>query len=378
MTSERRDTTEKRKFRHDLNNRLAALIGELDLLRDDLDEGSPVRDRLAGILGTAGGLADALGRDRADMRPRRRVREALHAIDDLLARHLGSTRFEHAAVGPETQPGIPAAPGQLELLLLSLIGAGRFLHGPERPLVLLSGYAPTAGEDGDRRRFAIRIQHDGADRRSIAQGAYDRRLKSATEAARLAPCCPAALAVAEDLGGTLHHDVATGQDSRITAYLPLAAPSRMRPAVGPAHCPAGRRRTVLVVDDDGLVRGFLRQSLERAGFGVIDAANADEAIGVTGHLDRPIDLLIIDLVLPGMHGGRLGPQLARALQDPPMLYMSGYDDEAIRHHRLLAPGIPYLRKPFDRSELLRRVLSLVTRDDEERGSRASQEPPRAL
>ncbi|HXE58947.1 MAG TPA: response regulator [Gemmatimonadales bacterium] len=151
-------------------------------------------------------------------------------------------------------------------------------------------------------------------------------------------------------------DVAQGEiDLRLSAREPAALPL----ASGPA--PPAARPTVLLVEDEDLVRSLAREVLRRAGFEVIEARSpADAERLVEGGLDR-IDLLLTDVVMPGMSGPELARRLARRRPGLRVLYMSGFSEEAIARHGELSPGSLLLEKPFTIAELVARVRQALAR-----------------
>jgi DNA-binding NtrC family response regulator len=118
--------------------------------------------------------------------------------------------------------------------------------------------------------------------------------------------------------------------------------------------------TVLVVEDAEGLRELTRRLLERQGYTVLVAANADEA----AHLfdEHPsIDLLLTDVVMPGGNGPELVTRLLEIRPTLKVIYMSGYTEEAIVHHGVLAPGIMFLHKPFSSDSLGRKLREVLDR-----------------
>jgi CheY-like chemotaxis protein len=144
-------------------------------------------------------------------------------------------------------------------------------------------------------------------------------------------------------------------------YFPRIADSPAEPGNDSAAAsPAPRgTETVLVVEDVTAVRGVAREMLERSGYRVLDAANGDQALRVAAKHSGPIDLLLTDVVMPGISGRVLAKQLADLRPQMRVLYMSGYTDDAVVNHGMLEPGISYLQKPFTRDGLARKVHEVL-------------------
>ena len=122
--------------------------------------------------------------------------------------------------------------------------------------------------------------------------------------------------------------------------------------------------SILVVEDDGSLREGLVEVLARAGFSVVGAGSAEEAIAIVDRERRDIDVLVTDVVLPGMSGHGLVYVLARANPGLKVLYMSGHGDAATVLCGTPIPKPWFLTKPFDRDAFLHRILALIAQSVE--------------
>jgi DNA-binding response OmpR family regulator len=128
---------------------------------------------------------------------------------------------------------------------------------------------------------------------------------------------------------------------------------RVTPAVRPRHTEG--TESILVVEDDDSVRGFVQTVLEARGYRVLAAANADDAVLQAVRHDGPIGLLLTDVVMPGMSGADLAARLREIAPDVKVLFVSGYTENTIVHHGVLDPGVSFLAKPFSPDALAERV-----------------------
>jgi two-component system cell cycle sensor histidine kinase/response regulator CckA len=113
--------------------------------------------------------------------------------------------------------------------------------------------------------------------------------------------------------------------------------------------------TVLVAEDEAGVRGPVRRMLLAHGFSVIEAADGEQALAAAASHQGPIDLLLTDVVMPGMGGAELARRLRQARPGLRILFMTGYSTEAVATHGVIAPGTTLLQKPFTVDELVGRV-----------------------
>lgn len=119
------------------------------------------------------------------------------------------------------------------------------------------------------------------------------------------------------------------------------------------------RETVLLVEDEEMVRNLTREILEMSGYKVLTASNGEEACQVCDDFDDEIDLMVTDVVMPQMSGRELHEYVAKKRPDTAVLYMSGYTDDAIVRHGVLDDGMPFLQKPFTPDAFARKVRELI-------------------
>jgi PAS domain S-box-containing protein len=156
-------------------------------------------------------------------------------------------------------------------------------------------------------------------------------------------------------GGQLAVRSEPGRGTTFTIYLPAASwPVTVDGGPGQPFAPPGGSESVLLVEDEDVVRELAARILEGAGYRVLQADSGDAALEFAGRPDERIDLVLTDVVMPGMNGRELAERLAPARPDARVLFMSGYADDTV-----LARGIPggreLLAKPFTPETLLREV-----------------------
>lgn len=116
--------------------------------------------------------------------------------------------------------------------------------------------------------------------------------------------------------------------------------------------PRERPKTVLVLDDEGAILGAVRRILEHRGYAVLTATNAREALDQMKDWEEDVDLLLCDLVLPGLGGREAANMLRARAPDLKVLYMSGYSSHDSFRGELTKSGEPFVGKPFEADQLL--------------------------
>ena len=151
-----------------------------------------------------------------------------------------------------------------------------------------------------------------------------------------------------------------GQGATFKIYLPrVAAVSGAVPADAGPVLPLRGTETILLVEDEEAVRGLAGEVLAGNGYRVLAAGCSDEACRVSGGHEGPIHLLVTDVVMPGPSGRELVERLVPSRPMMKVLYISGYTDDAVVRHGVLAEGVAFLQKPFTPEVLLRKVREVL-------------------
>ena len=167
--------------------------------------------------------------------------------------------------------------------------------------------------------------------------------------------------IVKQSGGHLSVQSQPGAGATFSVYLPRvegaeAAPLKSEPPV--ASEVFGER--LLLVEDEAVVRSILERTLERARYRVVVATTAEEALEAVEGRER-FDLLITDVVMPGMNGWELGRRLGERWPGLPVLYISGYTEDVIKDGGIIDSGLPFLQKPFMPADLLAKIRELLNK-----------------
>jgi two-component system, cell cycle sensor histidine kinase and response regulator CckA len=351
---------------HDFNNMLTAILGNVEFAAEStsLDE---LRPLLAEIRHTAERSAALTAQLLAFAR--RQVIEPkvlepnalLKRLDSLLRRLIGEQIRITVQLGAKGR--VRADESQLEQVIMNLVtnardamaSGGRLLLSTS-DVVLDSAFAAAQPDVSPGPYVQITVADSGLgiapqDLEHIFEPFYTTR--PGGTGLGLATC----YGIAKQSGGHILVRSELGQGSTFTVYLPRVE-EEVAPAAPPRSAPKSlSTERVLLVEDEPSVRAVAERALVRQGYRVRSAGTAEEAL--QHYAEESFDLLVTDVVLPGMSGRELALKLTQRWPDLRVLFISGYTQNMIEHGGVLDPGISFLQKPFLPVELLvaaRKVL----------------------
>jgi two-component system cell cycle sensor histidine kinase/response regulator CckA len=363
------------RLAHDLNNPLMIATGYAEELVNALPAGSALRGDAEHILEATSRLAIIAGQlnayTRRSARPARRVdlRGFFAEIEADIARVAGAGVSLDIA-GPREPVDAAADPEQLAEVLLTLASSAR--EGAEDRTKLAIGWGVESlteqigyGTLSPGRYARIHLRDDG---RGLALG-QERVLFENVVEPRESGSAVAGLARAyasvREWGGDIAVSSMVGQGTAFSIYLPYLEPpastavetvdESVAVEPEPAPPPEPLRETILVVDDEAGIRGLVRKILRREHYQVLEAGSAEEALTIVVSRAAPIDLLLTDVMLPGLSGPELARRMYEASPNLRVLYISGYTDDPAVEAGQSPPGSQFLAKPFTLNALLRSV-----------------------
>jgi len=359
---------------HDFNNVLAAIIGYGNVALAELPAVNPVRDDVEQMLVAAGRAADltksllAFSRRQVN-HPQPVTLDAVVArVEGLLRRALGEdVALRMALNAPET---VLADSGQIEQLLLNLATNARdaMPHGGQLTVetrrsriddefIQRHGY----GRRGDYVLLSVSDTGEGMDE-ATRQRVFEPFFTTKEVGKGTGLGLAMAYGIVKQHEGYIAADSAPGQGATFRIYLPAVS--------GPAHAaataqaeaePRGGKETILLAEDDPAVRSLATRVLEGSGYTVIAARDGQQAVEqLQRHGDR-IDLLVVDVVMPGKNGREVVEQARRSHPGVRVIFTSGYPSDMLQVKTVLEEGLSFLPKPASPRDLLRTVREVLDR-----------------
>jgi two-component system cell cycle sensor histidine kinase/response regulator CckA len=359
---------------HDFNNLLTVISGYSDLLLTKLSSDDP-KKRMVDQIHRAAERAAALTRQLLAF-SRQQVLEAkivdlnvvVTDVEKMLRRLIG----EDVQITTVLTPGISSVrvdPGQMEQVIMNLAVNARDAMPQGGKLTIETGeaqldetYAKTHPEARPGRFVVVAISDGGCGmppevKVRIFEPFYTTKGVGKGTGLGLA----VVHGIVKQSGGNIdvYSEVDIGTTFRI--YLPaMEQPVTASPAEAPEIALRGSE-TILLVEDEESLRDFARLALEERGYTVLSAPEGLAALQLMESGRQAIDLLLTDVVMPGMGGRRLAETLVDRHPELKVLFMSGYTDDAVVRHGVLQDNVEFLQKPFSPNSLVHKVRDVLDR-----------------
>ncbi|MDP1570136.1 MAG: PAS domain S-box protein [Vicinamibacterales bacterium] len=352
---------------HDFNNLLTVINSYSELAIGDLDDGHPLRDSLVEIH-KAGERAAGLTRQllafsrKQVLQPQELDLNGIVAnLEKMLRRLIG----EDVAfvVQPDPAPCLVRAdPGQIEQVLMNLsvnardaMPTGGTLTIETRHLLVdahLSEEHPGL-MPGEWIAMVVSDTGHGMDE-EVSRRAFEPFFTTKGVGHGTGLGLPTVFGIVQQSGGVVWVDSAPGEGARFTICLPALKEARAVSG-GSASPPARGSEVVLIVEDDDMLRELTKHVLASAGYDAHTAANGDNALLLLHQRERPVDLLLTDVVMPGITGRELAERIRARWPATKVLFMSGYMDDTTMRHGVLDGRARLVHKPFNRAQILKAV-----------------------
>jgi CheY-like chemotaxis protein len=165
--------------------------------------------------------------------------------------------------------------------------------------------------------------------------------------------------IVKQSGGYVMVQSEKGHGTTFNIYLPRVEATPEQNVIQAPRAAAGGSETVLLVEDEESVRQLIRETLQAKGYKVVEAENGEAGVEAAEKHKGKIDMVITDVVMPGMGGRELVKRLAETRPETKVLYLSGYTEDAIVNEGTIESGTAFLQKPFTLLNLSRKVREVL-------------------
>jgi two-component system, cell cycle sensor histidine kinase and response regulator CckA len=353
---------------HDFNNLLTVINGMTDLAISSLGESHPLRGDL-GQIRLAGDRAAALTRQLLALSRQQilapevlDLNGVVRDMQGMLRRVIGEDVDIVFALS-EKLGYVKADPGQIEQVILNLAVNARDAMPDGGTLTIATADVDSSADSQSRTsgpQVMLSVSDTGVGMdEPTRQKAFDPFFTTKDVGKGTGLGLSTVYGIVKQSGGTITISSETGGGTTFRICLPrvTAVPRTLQPAQAAA---AGEgTETILVVEDEPGLRHLTRRFLDAAGYTVLEAANGKAALEVLGNYAGAVDVMITDVVMPGMNGRELAARLASIRPQTKVLYMSGYTDDAIFRLGVLDDATRFLSKPFTSADLRRKVRDVI-------------------
>jgi len=356
---------------HDFNNLLTAINGYAQFVKNGLEENDPRRRDADEIL-AAGARAEALTRQLLAFSRKQALNPV---VMDLGAAVEGTIKMLKRLIGEniklDTQLAARAClakldAGQIDQVLMNLVINARDAM-PEGGTITLSTDVRDMPETWRRSRpelppgplVRLGISDTGLGMNETVKSHLFEPFFTTKEKGKGTGLGLATVyGIVKQSGGEIDVESSPGRGTSFSLYFPEAAESDLPSREQPIFAPAAGRETVLVVEDEETVRKLVKKILEGYGYTVLTAADGETALGLLRARGRPVDLLLTDVVMPGINGPELAGRAVKLQPDLRTLYMSGYSQEEGDGDKQIDPRV-FLYKPFTAEALALKVRTVL-------------------
>ncbi|MBA2731790.1 MAG: PAS domain S-box protein [Acidobacteria bacterium] len=364
---------------HDFNNLLTVITGYSDLMLRGLRLNDPLRQKIEQVK-KAGERAASLTRQllafsrKQVLQPKvLALNEVVADMDKMLRRLIGEDIDLMTILEPSLWQ-VKADPGQIEQVIMNLgvnahdaMPKGGKLTIQTENIVIDETYAARHMTVKPGRYVMLAVSDTGTGMDTTTQKRiFEPFYTTKDQGKGTGLGLSTVYGIVKQSNGSIWVYSEVGLGTAFKIYLPQFADEVTESAPRALAIEASQgTETVLLVEDDETVRELARETLEMSGYHVLTAANGDAALSCCEHYEGQIHLILTDVVMPQMSGRELAERLTVLYPETPVLYMSGYTDDAIVHHGILEEGVAFLEKPFTPNILTHKVRTVLDGRDSE-------------
>lgn len=357
---------------HDFNNLLTVILSYAELLKDAAVPHPAATELMSGLteIETAGQRAASLTRQLLTFARRQMVDPRVVDLNaqvvaaDALVRHMVG-RQVLVTIAPEAlSPAVRLDANQLDQVLMNLVANARDAM-PEGGLLRIQTsnvrgpVAGTAVPAGDFVALAVSDTGTGIPAEIRAQ-VFEPFFTTKPKGQGTGLGLSTSYGIVAQFAGHMELVSQVGKGTTVMCYFPAAGAPVDLAQEPRAEAPvATGSETVLVVEDEPVVRDVARATLERQGYDVVTASNGVEGLRAADALGARLSLVVTDVVMPQMGGWEMAAQLRKLRPDLKILFTSGYNEEIVNAHGRVDDGVEFLPKPYLPAVLIQRVRQVL-------------------
>jgi PAS domain S-box-containing protein len=345
---------------HDFNNLLTVINGYTDVLIDEIRTPAPQHADLV-MIRDAGERAAQLTAQLLAFSRRAMIAPKPQDLNALVARAVGGCPIDDAidlvlALEPRLDTVVVDA-AQLEQVVVSLISNARDAMPRGGQLELrTSNLRMLPGRAATGRYVCLAVTDTGEGMtEEIRARVFEPFFTTKPQGQGSGMGLATAWGIVEQAGGQIRVESAPGRGSTFRVLLPVCDDATRTVAPIARRGTGGGRETVLLAEDEDAVRRLIQRALELHGYSVLPARSGEEAALIEQEHRGPIDLLITDVVMPGMGGRELADTVKARRPELKILYMSGYTNDEVVRHGVIVARDAFLQKPFTPTGLIATV-----------------------
>ncbi len=356
---------------HDFNNLLTGILGYVDMIMDNLEPGDPVKEDVKEIRSAGERAAEltaqllAFSRKQVISPKVIRPNEVIENSINLLMRLIGED------INFQFQPGkrigrIKIDPSQLDQILVNLTlnardampDGGKLDIETQNVELEEHVFMEETGVTGEFIRISVTDSGEGIPK-DILVNIFEPFFTTKEQGKGTGLGLATVYGIVKQNGGFIDVQSEINKGATFSIYFPrvfeqvdsLAQTRLDEDMIG--------SETIMLVEDEDVVRRLARRVLESRGYNIIEASNGGEAFVLFEQNPRNIDLLLTDVIMPNMSGKQLFDRLLKIKPDLKALFMSGYNDDVVAHHGVLEKNTYFISKPYHPKDLLKKVRQLL-------------------
>jgi len=361
---------------HDFNNLLTAIIGYSELIEEKLNPSDPLSQDIAEIHSAADSAAQltahllAFSRKQIIVPQVLDINESIEKTRNMLSR-LISEDIEIAFLPGEHLWPVKADPGNMQQILINLaVNAGDAMSTGGRLSIETANVSfdddfckrhAQIPHPGDFVMLAVSDTGSGMDKETLAH-IFEPFFTTKEKERGTGLGMSTVYGIVKQHGGFIFAYSEPDQGTTIKVYFPRTGDAEVAEHVPNQPIAHGGPETVLLAEDEDTVRRLAQRILEEHGYTVLPAVHGKDACKISKTYPEDIDLLLTDVVMPGLNGKELSQRIRSGRKNIQVLFMSGYTDDAIATRGILDEDTVFIQKPFTAQALLTKVREVLSSD----------------